>query len=307
MTEPESSPPLITVALPAYNEEKAIVHDLCAIHAAMQAAGWTYEVLVVDDGCTDRTAALAVENGARVVRHERNMGNGRARKTALRHARGEIIVMTDADGTYPNDRIPDLVRELERADMVVGARDHEAGTMRVLRTIAKEAIRHLAQIISGSRIPDLNSGLRAFRRATALLFLGILPDTHSWVTTITLAYLCNDYIVRYVSIPYYPRIGKSTFHPIKDTYNYLMNVVRTVVLFRPMKILMPVSLALCAGGLLKFVWDWQIHSDVRESDIMIILVGVIVGAAALLGETVVASQRGRYQASGPGREEVLGP
>jgi glycosyltransferase involved in cell wall biosynthesis len=295
----------VTVILPAYNEAAAIGRDIRTIHEALRDGPWSYEVLVVDDGSTDGTVEEALAAGARVVRHDRNRGVGRARKTGLRHARGELVVMTDADGTYPNAMIPDLLRELERADMVVGARQREAGTMRVLRTLAKESIRRLAQWIVGEPIPDLNSGLRAFRRETALRFLNILPDTHSWVSTITLAYLTNDYVVRYVPIPYYPRIGRSTFHPLRDSYNYLLLVIRTATLFRPLATLMRLALVLCAWGLAKFIWDWRVYSDVRESDIMIILVGLIVGVAGLLAELIVSGQRARYVSEEAGREEVL--
>ena len=295
----------VTIVLPAYNEEAAIVRDIGIIQQAMDGAPWPYEILVVDDGSTDRTAELAKGCGARVILHGRNRGEGRARKTGIRHARGEIIVTTDADGTYPNHLIPKLVAALSDCDQVVGARVREAGTYRFLRTLAKESIRRLAQFIAGEPIPDLNSGFRAFRKSTAKRFLHILPDTHSLVSTITLAYMCNDYSVKYIPIPYYPRIGKSSFHPVRDTYRYLLLVIRTMALFRPLKMFFPISLALCLWGLSKFIWDWQIYSDVRESDIMIIVVGVLVGVAGLLADLVVTAQKAQYVPTEAGREQEM--
>ena len=121
----------------------------------------------------------------------------------------------------------------EGADMVIGARRAEAGTVRWLRTPAKHLLRRLAEFMTGSRIPDLNSGLRAQRRDATLRFLPILPTSHSWVSTITIAFLSSGYVVRWMPIDYYPRVGSSTFHPVRDTYNYLSLIVRSGDVLQP--------------------------------------------------------------------------
>ena len=154
-------------------------------------------------------------------------------------ARGRVVVWTDVDMTYPNDQIPELVGELDGWDQVVGARTSEQGTARFLRAPAKWFIRKLAGYLTGVRIPDLNSGFRAFRRDVGAQFFYLLPRGFSCVTTLTMAFLTNGYSVRYVPIDYFPRRGESKFHWWADTRRYLLQVVRMVLLYEPLRIFRP--------------------------------------------------------------------
>ncbi|MCB0078211.1 MAG: glycosyltransferase family 2 protein [Anaerolineales bacterium] len=290
--------PLVSVVVPAYNEELAIAHDLDAIRRAFEQSPYTWELIVVDDGSSDRTAEIAEAHGAVVLRHRHNRGTGGARTTGVRYARGDYVIMTDADGTYPNDRMPALIDALhhEGYDMAVGARQVERGTMRWLRLPAKEFIRRLASFMTGAPIPDLNSGLRAMRRDVVLRFIGVLPNSHSWVSTITLALLSNGYMVKYIPINYFPRIGKSSFHPIRDTYNYLSLVFRTLNYFNPLKMYLPVSLFVLLIGLSKTTWDYFVWSDIRESDIMLLMIAVLIAMQGMLADLIVTQNRRRYMA-----------
>lgn len=245
----------LSIILPAFNEEAALGDDLDDIRRAMEGGPWRYEVIVVDDGSRDRTAEVAAARPwVRLLQHPFNRGNGAARTTGVKAAQGRVVMFTDADRTYPNDRMPEMMALMDAgADMVIGARRVEAGTLRWLRMPAKLFIRKLAEFMTGSRIPDLNSGLRAQDRAKTLRFLSILPTTHSWVSTITIAYLSAGYAVRYLPIDYFPRVGRSTFHPIRDSYNYLSLIVRTVMYFNPLKVFLPLSLCLLVAGLLKYL------------------------------------------------------
>lgn len=304
--------PLVSVVIPAYNEELAIEKDIRLIRETLDAAGYDWELIVVDDGSRDRTAEISEGLGAVVLRHAQNKGTGGARSTGVRYARGEIVIMTDADGTYPNQDMPKLIEAVRGGyDMAVGARRQEKGTLRWLRTFAKEFIRRLASFMVGSEIPDLNSGLRAFRTDVALRFLGLLPNTHSWVSTITLAMLANGYRVAYIPVDYYPRIGKSSFHPLRDTYNYLTLVFRAMTYFNPLKLFLPISLAVFIFGMIKLLYDNFVLRDIRESDILIVVVGVLIAMLGMLADLVVAQNRHRYLApprlSHPptdGREQV---
>jgi len=273
-----------------YNEEEAIGDDLALILDAMKDSGYDYEVIVVDDGSTDRTAEIVRGfEEIRMIQHPYNRGTGAARTTGLRAARGDVVVMTDGDGTYPNQDIPRLLAEMEAHgwDMVVGARRREAGTVRWLRSPAKWFIRTLASYLTNTKIPDLNSGFKAFRRDLALRYLNILPTTHSWVSTITIAFLSDGYIVGYLPIDYYPRKGRSTFHPISDTYNYLSLVVRAVMYFEPLKVLLPVSLALFAIGGVKMIYDiFAYHFHFAPSTVIVILTAIQIGALGLLADLV---------------------
>jgi len=290
-------PPVdISFVIPCYNEEQAIDLVLDEIVAVMRPLGLAYEIIVVDDGSTDNTAALCQRRPDVILeRHHHNMGTGAARSTGVRRAQGEFVIMTDADGTYPAEAIPELIRELQNADMVIGARRREAGTVRWLRSPAKWFIRMLASYMTRTRIPDLNSGLRGIRRALIPRFFHILPNSHSWVSTITIAFLSCGYRVRWIPIEYHPRIGRSTFHPIRDTYNYLTLVVRTITYFNPLRVFLPVSLLLLAIGMGKAISDvFRYNWHFPASTVMLVLAGVQVGALGVLAD-LIAKMANREQ------------
>lgn len=281
----------VSVVIPAFNEEKAIARDIDAVKEAMAKSGVEHELIVVDDGSTDRTADIARSKGVTFLQHRANRGTGAAIMTGIKHARGDIIVTTDADNTYPNHDIPRLLKEMEGYDMVVGWRQKERGTLPLLRSPVKFVIRKLAEYITRARIPDLNSGFRAFRKDMAFRYFNILPQGHSWVSTITVAFLSDNLEVKYIPIEYYPRVGRSKFHPITDTYTYLMLVFRTVMYFRPLKIFFPAASAIILWGLFRTLRDAIILHKIKESDIMIFLTGVIIFVLGLMSDLVVKMSR----------------
>jgi len=246
---------MISIIIPMYNEEEAIGGDLDTIIQTMSGSDVPWEIIVVDDGSTDASAEIVQQReGVRLIQHPYNRGTGAARTTGLQHARGDVIVMTDGDGTYPNQDIPRLLTHIgepsalgpedQGYDLVIGARTMETGSLKWLRSPAKLFIRLLASYMTGVGIPDLNSGLRAFKKGAAERFLDILPTTHSWVGTQTVAFLSEGYAVKFIPIDYYKRKGsRSSFHPITDTYNYLSLVVRTIMYFNPLKVFLPVALS----------------------------------------------------------------
>lgn len=288
----------LTVLLPAYNEELAIRRVLSEIVEALADEALNYEILVVDDASTDRTADLAEEFAAdcwqcpvRVVRCAVNRGAGAARKVGVREARGEIVVMLDADGTYPADCILQLLRWFPAYDQVNGARTSEQGTLRWLRGPAKWFIRKLACYLTGCQIPDLNTGLKAFKREAMLPWLWVVPNGFSCVTTMTLAFLTNGHAVKYVPTEYRPRIGRSKFHPIKDTLAYLSTVLRMVLYFRPLKIFLPLSGLLIGGGIVKSLGSFYFTGSMQESDIVVLTAGFMTTMLGLLAEVIVAHHR----------------
>jgi glycosyltransferase involved in cell wall biosynthesis len=230
----------------------------------------------------------------RLLPFSRNGGSGTVRRIGTQQARGEIVVWTDADMTYPNERIPELVRMLDEdpsIDQVVGARTKEAGSHRVLRIPAKWFVRKVAEFLTNSRIPDLNSGLRAFRRSVALPYLRLLPPGFSCVTTITLAFLSNQHDVRYVPIDYAKRSGRSKFRFFRDAYRYLLQVLRMVMYFNPLKVLMPTALALLGLGVAKGIFDLVVH-PVRfaANTVLIFITGLLVAVLGLLADLIVRSR-----------------
>ncbi|MBL6722105.1 MAG: glycosyltransferase family 2 protein, partial [Planctomycetes bacterium] len=234
----------VTLVVPAYNEEdgiEGVVRRLSSLDL-----GVPLELLVVEDGSTDRTRERLAELEAqvpclRVLEHGYNRGYGAALKTGFQAAAHEVVVITDADGTYPEDRIGELLARVDAgAEMAVGARVGANVHIPLVRRPAKWALRRLASYLAGVRIPDLNSGLRAFRRELVLKYLGILPDGFSFTTTITLASLTNGHRVEYVTIDYAPRSGRSKIKPIRDTLGFTALILRTVLYFNPLKVFFPV-------------------------------------------------------------------
>jgi glycosyltransferase involved in cell wall biosynthesis len=289
----------VTIVLPCYNEQDHVIDEVERICKSMDASGHTYELLAVDDCSTDDTLARLQEAAPQfphmqVVPFHRNGGSGTVRRIGSQQARGDIVVWTDADLTYPNERIPELVDILDQdrsVDQVVGARTTEEGTHKFLRVPAKWFIRKTAERLAGQKIPDLNSGLRAFRKDVAEPYLKLLPPGFSCVTTITLAFLSNQHDIRYVPIDYFKRAGSSKFHFVHDAYRYILQVLRMVMYFNPLKVLMPPALWLIGLGIAKGVFDMVVH-PVRfaNNTVMIFVTGLIIGSMALLADLIVRSR-----------------
>jgi glycosyltransferase involved in cell wall biosynthesis len=289
LTHPPSASevPEVSVVLPCFNERDHVELEVKRIRAALEGAAMTYELICVDDGSTDGTdQVLGAIPGIRVIRLPRNRGSGTARRIGTQQARGPVVVWTDADLTYPNERIPELVAQLDEVyDQVVGARTSEAGTYKLLRVPAKWAIRRLAAYLTSSEIPDLNSGLRVFKRGVAAPYLRLLPAGFSCVTTITLAFLSNGHAIKYVPVEYVRRAGRSKFHPFKDAYGYLIQVLRMVMYFNPLRVLMPVALTLLAATVVKLVVDLvRFDFHVAGSTVLVGLAAFNIMAIALLAD-----------------------
>jgi glycosyltransferase involved in cell wall biosynthesis len=311
LPEPERGGVMATVILPCFNEQNHVRLELERITGALDASGLSYEVLAIDDASTDGTLAVLRAAAQRmphvkVLAFRRNGGSGTARRIGTLRAQGEIVVWTDADMTYPNERIPELVELLladPSYDQVVGARTTEEGTHKWLRVPAKWLIRKIAERLSNQKIPDLNSGLRAFRRSVSLPYLRLLPPGFSCVTTITLAFLQNQHDVHYVPIEYAKRAGTSKFHFIRDAYKYILQVLRMIMYFDPLKVLMPPALWLILIGLVKAVVDMFRHPFYfPASTVLLMISGLLIGSMALLADLIVRS-RGD-SARDPGVHEV---
>ena len=291
-----------TIVLPCYNEQEHVLDEIKRISGAMDASGMSYELLVIDDKSTDDTLKVLEEAlpqfpNMRLMPFRRNGGSGTARRIGTREAYGRIVVWTDADMTYPNERIPEFIQYLHDnldVDQVVGARTSEQGTHKVLRVPAKWTIRKIAELLAGTKIPDLNSGLRAFRRDVALPYLRLLPPGFSCVTTITMSFLSNQHPVDYLPIDYAKRAGVSKFHFVKDAYRYILQVLRMVMYFNPIKVLMPLALTMFVAGATKGVVD-IIRYDFRvTSNAMLVMVtALIIGSMALLADLIVRSRDDR--------------
>jgi glycosyltransferase involved in cell wall biosynthesis len=270
----------VSVVIPAFNEESAIEAQIAEVRDALDATDYEFEVLVVDDGSDDSTGGRAAAAGARVVRHAENRGYGASLKTGIDLARFESIVMIDADGTYPAKQIPELLAALPEADMVVAARTGAEVHVPWVRRPAKWVLRWLATRIAGRKIPDLNSGLRAFRRESVRQYFSILPDQFSWTTTITLALLADGYRILYQPINYYRRVGESKIRPW-HFMDFTMLVLRVAMLFQPLRIFVPLAFLFGTVGVLKVLLDVIAFIPRNESFGASLLYEAVLSSSAL--------------------------
>ncbi len=286
----------VSIVLPVFNEVDHLEEEVGRIRKSMDNAGMSYEILVVDDGSSDGSGELAESmDGITVLRFSTNRGAGSARKYGTMAAKGEVVVWTDVDMTYPNDEIPELVEGLEGYDQVVGARRTEEGSVRFFRRPAKSLVRRLASYLARTTIPDLNSGFRAFRRDVADQFLYLLPRGFSCVTTITMAFLSNGYSINYVPIDYSPRSGSSKFHWWKDTQRYILQVIRMVLMHDPIRFFGPPAFVLGLVGTGKLIFD-LFDKSFRVGTNTIVVLGLAFALAmlALIADLMVQLNKRRH-------------
>lgn len=272
----------VSVVIPAFNEGEHVAAQVIAVRETLERSGWTHEILVVDDGSQDRTAAEADSTGARVLRRPRNRGYGAALKLGIRQARYDWILITDADGTYPVEAIPGLLAAAERNEMVVGARVGTSVKIPLARRPAKWFLTRLASYLAGQRLPDINSGLRLIRKSLVARYEPLLPDGFSFTTTITLSAACNGHSVEYVTIDYRARLGQSKIRA-RHAYDFTLLILRTIVFFNPLKVFIPLGALVALAGLAKFAYDVS-RDNLSESAVLALLAALIIWAVGLLAD-----------------------
>jgi glycosyltransferase involved in cell wall biosynthesis len=274
----------VAVVIPAYNEAGGVGGIVTRVREALADLPMSYDLVVVDDGSSDNTAIEAELHGARVIRQDQNGGYGAALKRGINATRSEFVVITDADGTYPPEQIAVLLGRAEKQDMVVGARAMTDVSIPMIRRPAKRFLGALASYLSGHRIPDLNSGLRVMRRSVLMQFLHLLPSGFSFTSTITLAMLCTGHRVLYLPVTCAPRVGSSKIRP-RDFSAFCMLVLRTIVLFNPLKVFLPLGTFLFAIGMVKLLYDLFLW-NLSETAVMSFLSAVIVWSVGLLADMI---------------------
>ncbi len=284
---------MVSVVIPAYNEADSIRDLVEEVKSALIGAGVAFEIIVVDDGSTDGTAAALVGQEVAILTHPENKGYGASLKTGIRVAKGDIIVITDADGTYPPSYIPGLVKAVEEGgyDMAVGARTGKDVNIPLVRRPAKFILKKLADYLSETKIPDLNSGLRAFRKDLAFKYFHLLPSGFSFTTTITLALLSDGYNVKYVPIDYRTRAGGKSKIRAKDFTNFFMLIVRISCYFNPLKVFLPASLFFLLIGGYHIVETLVRFSRVTEAGLLAVLLGFQIGFIGLITDVMVRRDR----------------
>jgi glycosyltransferase involved in cell wall biosynthesis len=284
-----------TIIIPFFNEKNSIptiVEQILCPEFLEK-----FEIIFVEDGSTDGTRELLASLNKKrrefiLLNHEENLGYGASLKTGIRHATTDTIIITDADQSYPNDRIPELhaIFSDGHYDMVVGARTKSGVKIPIIRRPAKWFLNFISRCLVSSKIPDVNSGLRVFRKDVVLEYFNLLCDGFSFTTTLTLIMFCNGYRVNYVSIEYFKRVDKSKIRPIKDTMNFILLVVTTVLYFNPLKILLPPGMLLISFGFIAAVVQAILIRNITTSVMLLISTGLTIMSIALIADLIVKSR-----------------
>jgi glycosyltransferase involved in cell wall biosynthesis len=277
-------PSEVSVVIPAFNEEGAIG----AVVERVRARHPWKEVLVVDDGSRDATAARAEAAGARVVRHPYNKGNGAAVKTGIREARGDVVLLMDADGQHDAEDIDALIEPIGPHDMVIGARS--SGDQTFVRAFGNVLFKTLASWLTGRPIPDLTSGFRAARRDRLLEILHLLPNGFSYPTTSCLSFLKAGYNVSFVPIRAHRRVGTSKIKPLRDGVKFFLIILKIVTLYNPLKVFFPISAAAFVLGVLYGIENVVFHGKIPMGAALLIQLAVVVFLFGLISEQIASTQ-----------------
>ena len=278
-----AAPETVSILIPAY-DEGAVAGDV--IRALRDAAPW-HEILLIDDGSTDETAAAATAAGGRVLRHPYNKGNGAAVKTGIRAATGEFVLVIDGDGQHKPEDACRLVAQLGEYDLVVGARaGHTQATG--MRRFGNGLLNAFATYMTGREIPDLTSGLRGARRSVLREFLHLIPNGFSTPTTTTLAFIKAGYSVEFLPIEARQRTGVSKIRLARDRTKFLLVILKIVTIFSPMQIFLPVSAGSCLLGVCYGAWTVATSGRIANGSVLLLMLSVLVFLVGLVSEQISA-------------------
>lgn len=289
----EKRPYSLTVVLPAHNEAMVIGDIIREIHRLHPDA----EILVVNDGSTDKTAEVAADAGAVVWSHPYNMGNGAAVKTGIRNAKGDILVFMDADGQHLPEDISRLLEYFPKFDMVVGKRERD-GQASMGRAIGNSFYNWMASYVTRFRVEDLTSGFRAIKAEVAREYLYLLPNTYSYPTTITLGVLRDGRSVRYVPINIQKRkSGKSGIKILGDGTRFLVIIIKICTLYSPLRVFLPVSLTMFVFGLSWYLYSFFSKGRFTNMGALLFTSSVIIFMMGLVSEQICQMRAERRSAS----------
>jgi polyisoprenyl-phosphate glycosyltransferase len=276
---------MISVIIPALDERESIVETVVNVRSVLAAHGLEpYEIIVVDDGSNDGTGHLAKNAGARVITHPHNVGYGRSLKNGIEAATHDIIVITDADGSYPVEDIPKLVTRYNSGfDMVVGARTGPYFRESILKQPLRALLRWIVEFTAGRHIPDINSGLRVFSRKTSMIYFDHLSDKFSFTTSLTLAYMMNSKFVDYQNIAYRERKGFSKVRLLRDSIRTTQYILEAATYYNPFKIFFAAGIGTLILALISFIGGVVFHLvSAFVLGVGAILLGLLIFAMGLL-------------------------
>lgn len=283
----------ISIVIPVFNEAENLTGLLGKVRALPLGDA---EIIVVDDGSSDASAEAAMKAGANVIRHPYNIGNGAAVKQGIRAARGRLIVFMDGDGQHQPEDIPKLLAESSNYHMVVGARG-TGSKLRFHRYAANLLYNLLASYVTKFKVQDLTSGFRVLSRQDALRFIDLLPNTFSYPTTLTLAFLRSGLTVKYVPIQSLYRSGQSKISLISDGIRFLLIITKIATLFSPLRIFLPVSLFFFVAGLGNYLYTFLSQGRFTNMTVFMWTTAVIIFMLGLVSEQIAALRMERQHAT----------
>jgi glycosyltransferase involved in cell wall biosynthesis len=281
----------ISLVIPVFNEAENLAQVLGKIRDLELAQT---EIIVVDDGSSDGSADIALAAGANVVRHPYNIGNGAAVKSGIRAARGRLIVLMDGDGQHKPDDIPKLFAEAERYHMIVGARA-KGSKLRLHRNAANAVYNLFASYVTQFKVEDLTSGFRVLTRRDALRFIDLLPNTFSYPTTLTLAFLRSGLTVKYVPIQTLYRSGQSKISLITDGVRFFLIIAKIATLFSPFRVFLPVSIMFFLAGASNYAYTYMTEHRFTNMSALMFTAAVIVFMLGLISEQIALLRMERQQ------------
>lgn len=280
-----------SIIIPAYNEEKSIAQVITGLKNFLSKEEYDYEIIVVDDGSTDQTNKILKDiKDIKLISHPYNKGYGAAIKTGVKNAQYDWLLFYDSDGQHQPKYIEKLIKYTKRYDMIIGARVGYQGPLN--RQPGKKLLNWVANYLVQQKIPDLNSGFRLVKKDAFLRFSHILPNGFSLSTTITLAFFKEALNVKYISIKINKREGKSSV-TVKDGFETLMLILRTITLFSPLRVFLPVSGLILGLAFLSLVLD-IIHTysfNIGDTTILLFISSLFFFFFGLLADQISATRR----------------
>ena len=279
---------MLSVVVPVYNEDAAIINTLEEINEVLSSQKIRFEIIAVNDGSTDRTKDLLNQyNKIIVINRNENRGYGFSIKEGIKKAKGNWILITDADGSYPIESIPSFIRESAKYDMVVGDRSGEKMYVSCLNRFGKYILRILIYLLTSKWIKDINSGLRMFRKELALKYWGLIPDGFSLTTTLTVASMIEECRVKFIPIKYLRRVGKSKIRPIRDFTSFILLVLKIVSFFKPLRFFLPISTFFLIAAGLRCIRDIILVNSIGSAAILLFFLSIQTFFFGLLADLIV--------------------
>jgi glycosyltransferase involved in cell wall biosynthesis len=289
---------MVSIIIPVFNEEKSVKNTLERVFKVCEKTGEKFEVITVNDGSRDNSLEVLnaikkdKESNFKVINHLTNKGYGASLKDGIIEAKYDNIVICDADGTYPIEKIPELLSNLENNDMVVGKRVGRYLKTPLIKSVPKFILDQVANIVVGRKIEDINSGFRVFKKSDIEKYFLIISDKFSFTTTSTLSYMSNNLSVKYIPIEYNFREGKSKVKP-KDASDFLFLIIRTVMYFNPLRVFFWPSVLFMFLGIGKFVFDLfnEPYLNITTSAMLFFLSGLQLLAIGMLADLIVRTRK----------------